>query len=351
MSLVAPGLKPGSTTSTAQGGNFAEMLPGPSKAPMRQGKKTRGSNVQATLKSKIRFDGVGLHSGRPVRMIISPASAGYGIWFKRTDIHFGDTMIPARWDSVVRSPLCTRIVNGAGVEVSTIEHVMAALAGCGVHNALIEINGPEVPILDGSAAPFVDAILARGVRELDMPVAALKVEKTVTVETDSGWARLSPADTLSMSFHIDFEDAAIGSQDKQMTLSNGAFVRELCDSRTFCRKSDVDYMHANGLALGGTLDNAVVVDGDKVLSPGGMRHSDEPVRHKMLDALGDLSLAGAPILGHYTGYRAGHSMTNMLLHALFSTPGAVRFVECDRASAARLPGAGVMRHDIPAAVA
>lgn len=304
--------------------------------------------MQATLKSRIRFDGVGLHSGRPVRMVISPASAGYGIWFKRTDILFGDAMVPARWDAVERSPLCTKIRNGAGVEVSTIEHVMAALAGCGIHNALIEIDGPEVPILDGSAAPFVDAILSRGIQSLDVPVMALKVEKSVTVETASGWARLTPADTLSMSFHIDFDDEAIGTQEKHLVLSNGTFVRELCDSRTFCRKSDVDTMHAHGLALGGTYENAVVVDGASVLSPGGLRHRDEPVRHKMLDALGDLALAGAPIMGHYTGYRAGHSMTNLLLHALFTTPGAVRFVECDGLDAARLPGVGVMRYDMPA---
>ncbi|AKO96267.1 MAG: UDP-3-O-acyl-N-acetylglucosamine deacetylase [Marinovum algicola] len=304
--------------------------------------------MQATIKNTVRFDGVGLHSGRPVRMVISPASAGYGIWFKRTDIRFGDAMVPARWDAVDRSPLCTRIRNAAGVEVSTIEHVMAALAGCGIHNALIEIDGPEVPILDGSAAPFVDAILGRGIRRLDTPVMAIKVDKTVTVETDSGWARLSPADTFTMSFHIDFTDAAIGSQDKRLVLSNGTFVRELCDSRTFCRQADVDAMRANGLALGGTLENAVVVDGDKVLSPGGLRHSDEPVRHKMLDALGDLALAGAPILGHYTGHRAGHSMTNMLLHALFNTPGALRLVEVDGADAARLPGVGVVPQDMPA---
>lgn len=304
--------------------------------------------MQATIKNTVRFDGVGLHSGRPVRMVIQPASAGYGIWFKRTDIRFGDAMVPARWDAVERSPLCTRIRNGAGVEVGTIEHVMAALAGCGIHNALIEIDGPEVPILDGSAAPFVDAILARGIRRLDTPVMAIKLDKTVTVETDSGWARLSPAETFTMSFHIDFSDAAIGSQDKRLVLSNGTFVRELCDSRTFCRQSDVDTMRANGLALGGTLDNAVVVDGDKVLSPGGLRHRDEPVRHKMLDALGDLALAGAPILGHYTGHRAGHSMTNMLLHSLFNTPGAFRLVEVAGLDAARLPGVGVVPQDMPA---
>lgn len=304
--------------------------------------------MQATLKSKIRFDGVGLHSGKPVRMVVSPASADYGIWFKRTDIVLGDNMIPARWDVVETSPLCTRIVNASGVSVSTIEHVMAALAGCGIHNALIEISGPEVPILDGSAAPFVEGFLARGVQHQLVPVTALKVMKTVTVETDKGWARLQPADTLTMAFHIDFEDAAIGVQEKRLSLANGAFVRELCDSRTFCRKADVDYMHANGLALGGTFHNAVVVDGEDVLSPGGLRHQDEAVRHKMLDALGDLYLAGAPILGHYTGHRAGHAITNQLLRALFATPGAVSFVECDTVRAARLPGVGVARHDVPA---
>ncbi|WP_323765285.1 UDP-3-O-acyl-N-acetylglucosamine deacetylase [Marinovum sp.] len=304
--------------------------------------------MQATIKNTVRFDGIGLHSGRPVRMVILPASAGYGIWFKRTDIRFGDAMVPARWDAVERSPLCTRIRNAAGVEVSTIEHVMAALAGCGIHNALIEIDGPEVPILDGSSAPFVDAILARGIRHLDTPVMAIKIDRSVTVETDSGWARLSPAETFTMSFHIDFADAAIGSQDKRLVLSNGTFVRELCDSRTFCRQSDVDTMRAHGLALGGTLDNAVVVDGDRVLSPGGLRHRDEPVRHKMLDALGDLALAGAPILGHYTGHRAGHAMTNMLLHALYNTPGAFRLVEVEGMDAARLPGVGVVPQDMPA---
>lgn len=304
--------------------------------------------MQATLKSKARFDGIGLHSGKPARMVVVPASAGHGIWFKRVDIALGDNLVPARWDMVEATPLCTRIVNASGVSVSTIEHVMAALSGCGIHNALIEIDGPEVPILDGSAAAFVDSFLARGVQSQNLPVVALKIHKTVTVETEQGWARLQPAETLSMSFHIEFEDAAIGVQDKRMSLANGAFVRELCDSRTFCRKADVDQMRANGLALGGTFDNAVVVDGARVLSPGGLRHGDEAVRHKMLDALGDLALAGAPILGHYTGHRAGHAMTNQLLRALFMTPGAVSLVECDSSRAARLPGVGVARADVPA---
>jgi len=304
--------------------------------------------MQTTIKSPVSFDGCGLHSGRPARMTIRPASAQHGIWFKRTDIPFGDTLVPARWDAVEQSPLCTRIVNRSGVPVSTIEHVMAALAGCGVHNALIEIDGPEVPILDGSAAPFVSGILSRGVRALFEPIYVIEMLETVRVQNATGWAQLAPSPVPRMRFHIAFEDAAIGTQDLSLTLANGAFVRELCNSRTFCRKADVDAMHAQGLALGGTLDNAVVVDGSRVLSPGGLRHADEAVRHKMLDALGDLALAGGPILGEYTGHKAGHALTNDLLHAVFCTPGAFRMVACDDDLAARLPGAGVERHEIPA---
>ncbi|MCR8546483.1 UDP-3-O-acyl-N-acetylglucosamine deacetylase [Salipiger sp. P9] len=307
--------------------------------------------MQTTLRSAVTFQGVGLHSGKPARMTIRPAMAEHGIWFKRTDILLGDTLVPARWDAVEVTPLCTRIVNGAGVSVSTIEHVMAALAGCGVHNALIEIDGPEVPILDGSAAPFVRGILARGVRELRAPVRAIEVLLPVSVHTAKGWARLSPAAPgagPSMDFHIDFDDAAIGTQEKSVNLANGTFVRELCDSRTFCRQADVETMQANGLALGGTYENAVVVDGARVLSPGGLRHADEAVRHKMLDALGDLFTAGAPIIGHYEGHKAGHAITNMLLRELFSTPDAFRVTLCDSDIAARLPGAGVERDEIPA---
>lgn len=281
-------------------------------------------------------------------MIVKPASAEYGIWFRRTDVVGVDALIPARWDAVEISPLCTKLVNEAGVSVSTVEHLMAALSGCGIHNALIEIDGDEVPILDGSSAQFVERFMARGLQPLEAPVRAIEVLETVEVRDGAAWARLTPGNTLEIDFHIDFEDAAIGQQEKTLNMANGAFVRELCDSRTFCRQADVDYMHANGLALGGTLDNAVVVDGDKVLSPGGLRHEDEPVRHKMLDALGDLSLAGAPILGRYAGHRAGHAITNKLLRALFANPMAYRMVTCDAQTARRLPGVGVRTADLRA---
>ncbi len=296
--------------------------------------------MQTTIAKTLTFHDVGLHSGAPVTLRLVPAPVDHGIWVKRVDIEIGETLIPARWDRVEQSPLCTKLVGDHGVDVSTIEHVMAALAGCGVHNVLIEVDAAEFPILDGSAVPFVREILAAGVVPLDRPVHAIRILKPVEFKTDAGWARFEPADRPEMSFYIAFDDQAIGVQSKSMNLSNGSFVRELCDSRTFCRNADVEMMRANGLALGGTFENAVVVDGDKVLSPGGLRHQDEAVRHKMLDALGDIALAGAPIIGRYVGHRAGHAMTNNLLRQLFAIPDAFELVACDADVAAILPGAG-----------
>jgi UDP-3-O-[3-hydroxymyristoyl] N-acetylglucosamine deacetylase len=181
---------------------------------------------------------------------------------------------------------------------------------------------------------------------LDAPVRAIRVLAPVEFKTDHGWARFEPSDAPEMQFAIDFADQAIGKQFKSMNLSNGSFVRELCDSRTFCRNSDVETMRANGLALGGTLENAVVVDGDQILSPGGLRHADEAVRHKMLDALGDMALAGAPIIGRYIGHRAGHALTNSLLRALFANPKCFEVVICDHETAALLPGAGARLDEV-----
>ncbi len=303
--------------------------------------------MQSTLKAAVTFTGRGLHTGKSVRMVVRPASADYGIWFVRSDVTGADPMIAAQWDQVMPSRLCTVVENDAGVRVSTIEHVMAALAGCGIHNALIDIDGPEVPILDGSAVPFVQGFLARGLIAQSAPVRAVRILKAVEVREGDAVARLEPADMLEINFHIDFTDAAIGKQTKHLSLANGAFVRELCDSRTFCRQADVDAMRARGLALGGTLENAVVFDGDQIISPGGLRHDDEPVRHKMLDALGDLALAGGPILGRYTGHRAGHALTNKLLRKLFADSEAFCLVDCGPTMGMKLPGVGVIRSDIP----
>lgn len=306
-----------------------------------------GTTLQRTLKTAAAFDGTGLHGGQPVHMVVKPAPAGQGISFLRTDAVKGDPCIPARWDAVVPSKLCTLVANADGVSVSTIEHVMAALAGCAIHNAVIEVDGPEVPILDGSAMPFVEGFLKAGIVGQDATVRAIRILAPVEVREGEAVARLEPAENLEIDFRIDFAEAAIGRQEKVMSLANGAFVRELSDSRTFCRQADVDAMRANGLALGGTLENAVVFDGDEVLSPGGLRHRDEPVRHKMLDAVGDLSLAGAPILGRYTGIRAGHALTNRLLRALFARPEAWTMVDVGEQTGCKLPGVGVHEADLP----
>ena len=301
--------------------------------------------MQTTLKSNVTFTGVGLHTGAPVTLVLRPAPAQTGIVFLRVDI-VGDNQLKAVWGNVIVSPLNTRLTNAAGLTVSTIEHLMAALSGTGVHNVVVDIDGPEVPIMDGSAAAFVRGIVDVGLTRHSAPLYAIEILSDVMVEDGPAMAMLSPAASLQIDFDIEFSDAAIGHQVKTLNMANGAFVRELCDSRTFCRSSDVDAMRANGLALGGTLENAVVVDGDRVLSPGGLRHADEAVRHKMLDALGDLYTAGAPIIGRYTGVRAGHAMTNRLLQALFAQPVAWRMVRCDAKIAARLPGVGVSKADL-----
>jgi UDP-3-O-[3-hydroxymyristoyl] N-acetylglucosamine deacetylase len=302
--------------------------------------------MQTTLNAPVTFFGTGLHLGRPVRMTVRPAHADFGIWFTRTDVVTGDPMIRARWDFVEPSSLCTKLTNASGVSVSTVEHIMAAVAGVGLHNVLIEIDGPEVPILDGSAAPFVRGLLGRGIRHLDAPLRAIRILKPVEVRRGEAAALLEPAEGLEIDFEIDFPEAAIGRQIYSLNLRNGTFVRELCDSRTFCMQADVEAMRSQGLALGGSTSNAVVFDGGRVLSPGGLRHANEPVRHKMLDALGDLALAGAPLLGRYVGTRSGHALTNALLRAVFADDSAWEMVDCNVAIASGLPGVGVNELDL-----
>jgi UDP-3-O-[3-hydroxymyristoyl] N-acetylglucosamine deacetylase len=307
--------------------------------------------VQTTLKSPVRFEGVALHSGAAVRLSVHPAPADHGIVFDRVDLPLPQArrLVAVGPDTLIDSALCTRIgrPDAPEVGVSTIEHLMAALAGCGIHNARIRIDGPEVPILDGSARPFVRALLAAGLRRLDAPLVAIRVRRPVEVTQGAAFARLEPAPHLTIGFEIDFpDDPAIGRQSKALDMVNGAFVRELSDSRTFCRLRDVEAMRASGLALGGTYDNAVVVEGARILSPGGLRHADEPVRHKMLDAMGDLAVAGAPILGRYTGFRAGHTLTGRLVRALMADPSAFERVQISPDDAYFLPGAGLTAADL-----
>lgn len=302
--------------------------------------------TQQTLRRAIALVGTGLHSGRPARLAIEPAFAGHGIWFRRTDITDRDNLIAASWDNVSDTTLNTRLSNAEGATVSTVEHLMAALAGTGIHNALIEIDGPEVPIFDGSALRFVQEILTAGIQDQDQQILELQILKPVRVTRGDAFAELLPSDRFRMDVQIEFDQAAIGHQAFEGDFSNGAFLRELADCRTFCKKSDVDALRENGLALGGTMTNAIVVDGDTVLSPGGFRRKDECVRHKMLDAVGDLALAGAPIVGTYRGHKSGHALTNQLLRELFATPGAFRLVPAEGDISDRLPGIGISRKDL-----
>ena len=274
---------------------------------------------QRTLKSPIQCTGVGLHSGAPVKMRLKPAPAGSGISFLRTDVA---ARIPARWDRVVDTRLCTVVGTKAGgpegTTVGTIEHLMAAFAGCGIDNAVVELDGPEVPIMDGSAAPFVFLIDCAGTAQLDAPRRALRVLKEVTIVEGDKRVTLAPSPVPLFSFEIEFENAAIRRQEVTLALTDGRFKSDIARARTFGFLHEVDLMRRNGYARGGSLDNAVVISGDRILNPTGLRYTDEFVRHKMLDAVGDLALAGGPVLGHFHGARSGHTLNNKLLRALFA---------------------------------
>ncbi|GMG83284.1 UDP-3-O-acyl-N-acetylglucosamine deacetylase [Paralimibaculum aggregatum] len=298
--------------------------------------------MRRTVKSAIEFEGVGLHSGATVRARIRPCHVGGGLRFRRIDVAQGEGDIPARYDLVTDTRLCTKLTNAAGVSLGTVEHVMAALAGSGVTDALIEVDGPEMPIMDGSSAPFVAGLLETGFMRVPAVPRAIRILRPVRVEDGDRSAALLPAPQLKLRFTIDFPEPAIGTQRLVLGLSGDAFVSELAECRTFCRAGEVEALRRMGLARGGSLANAIVVDGGRVLNPEGLRRADEFVRHKMLDAVGDLALAGAPIIGAYEGVRAGHEMTNRLLHALFAAQDAWEWTrplpgQLPAASGARLP--------------
>jgi UDP-3-O-[3-hydroxymyristoyl] N-acetylglucosamine deacetylase len=276
--------------------------------------------MQRTLKTSINCSGVALHSGLKVSMTLFPADANSGIVFKRIDIAGRGAEIPARWDHVVDTRMCTTLGNDDGVTIGTVEHLMAALAGCGVDNARIELNGPEVPIMDGSSQPFVFLVNCAGVVDQDTPRRVIRVLKSISV--DDGAARLSPGSHLSLDFEIDFDNELVSKQTLSVGVVNGSFAKELARARTFGFLHEVEALRAAGLAKGGSLDNAVVVSGDSVLNEGGLRYDDEFVRHKVLDAIGDLYLSGAPIIGNFQGVCSGHATNNALLHALFADPDA-----------------------------
>lgn len=288
---------------------------------------------QQTLKNSIHCSGVALHSGAKVNMVLHPAEAGTGIVFRRTDAA-GGTEIQALWHNAIETPLCTTLVDSRSNQVATIEHLMSALSACGIDNAVIELNGPEVPIMDGSAAPFVFLIECAGVAVQDSPRRALRVLQEVVVAEPHRRASLAPGGSFSVGFEIDFGDTLIGRQEWFTEVTESSFKRDVARARTFGLAQDIEKMRAMGLARGGSLDNAIVVNGQEVLNEEGLRFHNEFVRHKVLDSIGDLYLAGAPIIGHFQGDRAGHALTLRLLQQLFTDEGAWEWVEMTAAPAA-----------------
>jgi UDP-3-O-[3-hydroxymyristoyl] N-acetylglucosamine deacetylase len=280
-----------------------------------------GIAPQCTLRTATGCRGIGLHCGQPVAMTLRPAAPDTGIVFRRLDV---GAEIRASWTSTTESALSTVLSNGEGMQIGTIEHLMAAFAGSQVDNALVELDGPEVPIMDGSAAPFLQLIERVGVVPQDAARRAFKVLKPVWVSENGSCAALLPEHGFSMSFEIDFDNPLIRRQDLALTFDSGTFKTELAPARTFGLLDDWPRLKAAGLARGGSLDNAVVVSGNRVLNDGGLRFADEFVRHKLVDALGDLYLAGGPMIGHFRGLRSGHALNRRLLAALFADRDAWR---------------------------
>jgi UDP-3-O-[3-hydroxymyristoyl] N-acetylglucosamine deacetylase len=292
---------------------------------------------QHTLKAPIGCVGVGLHTGRRVSLNLRPADPGHGIVFRRTDL---GRDIQARFDRVVDTRLATVLGDQrwASARVGTVEHLLAALAALGVDNVLVELDGPEVPALDGSAAPFVFLLDCAGLVEQPAPRAHIEIRRPVRVSDGDAFAELRPAATgrpgLEMALSIDFAAAAIGRQALSLRLTPETFRSELARARTFTMAEEVTQLRAAGLAQGGSLDNAVVVDQARILNPGGLRMRDEFARHKLLDAVGDLALAGAPLCGRFIAHRSGHALNNRLLRALFADASAWRTVDAEPVSVA-----------------
>jgi UDP-3-O-[3-hydroxymyristoyl] N-acetylglucosamine deacetylase len=285
---------------------------------------------QTTLATEISLTGTGVHSGAPVSVTICPADSDTGIRFLLANGHAEGNEIIADQRAVTGVTLCTVLGNGNGASVATVEHLLAALRGLGVDNALIEIDSPEVPIMDGSAAQFVEAIDEVGLAELDAPRRYLKVLKRVSVEEAGAFGELLPHNGFHLDIEIDFDTPLIGTQRIEIDLNPGSFRRELSRARTFGFMKDVERLWAAGLALGASLDNTVAIGDDRVINREGLRFPDEFVRHKALDAVGDLALAGAPILGAFRSHRGGHRLNARVLKALFADAEAWTMVEAPR---------------------
>ncbi len=279
---------------------------------------------QHTVQTPALFAGVGVHTGEYTRVAVRSAAPDAGISFVRTDVTGRDNVVPCAPESVCKTQLGTVITNEAGVTVATIEHLMAALVMSGIDNAVIELDGPEMPIMDGSSWPFLKILDRAGRRPQGAARRFIEILDTVEVVDGDKRATLKPAMRFEVAFAIEFPTAVIGRQEIDLPMDEQAFRRELADCRTFGFLHEVEALRAMGLARGGTMDNCVVIDGDRILNPEGLRRPDEFVRHKALDAIGDLYVLGAPILGRFEGELAGHGINNQLVRALAARPDAWR---------------------------
>ena len=285
---------------------------------------------QRTLKQSIKVTGVGLHSGNKVTLTLRPAMPNTGVIYCRTDLNPPVTF-PANADSVQDTMLCTCLVNDEGVRISTVEHLNAALSGLGIDNIIIEVDAPEIPIMDGSASPFVYLLLDAGIEEQNAAKKFIRIKKTIRVEDGDKWAEFKPYNGFRLEFTIDFEHPAIAKDvcNYAVDFSAQTFVQQISRARTFGFMKDIEYLQSQGLALGGSLDNAIVLDSYRILNEDGLRFNDELVRHKMLDAIGDLYMAGHNIIGEFNAYKSGHGLNNKLLRALLKEQDAWEWVSFD----------------------
>lgn len=277
---------------------------------------------QRTLKNVIRATGVGLHTGEKVYLTLRPAAPNTGIKFRRVDLA-EPVLIDAKPENVGDTTLSTTLVNG-DVRISTVEHLLSALAGLGIDNAYVDVSAPEVPIMDGSAGPFVFLIQSAGVEEQDSPKSFIRIKKEVLVEDGDKWAKFEPYDGFKVSFTIDFDHPAFhkDNQTASIDFSSTSFVKEVSRARTFGFMRDIELLRKNKLALGGSMDNAIVVDNYRILNEDGLRYADEFVKHKILDAIGDLYLLGHSLIGSFVGFKSGHGLNNQLLRELIKQKDA-----------------------------
>ncbi|MCB1385060.1 MAG: UDP-3-O-acyl-N-acetylglucosamine deacetylase [Nitratireductor sp.] len=284
---------------------------------------------QTTLREKLEFAGIGVHSGLPVTMTLLPAEANTGIVFNVTCPRTGANKdIPANFTSIGATDLCTVLGSMDGVYIATIEHLMAALRAMNVDNLIVEVEGNEIPVMDGSSRPYVEGIREVGLKQLSAPRCFIRVKKPVRVDMGASWGEFVPHDGSRFEVEIDFDSDAIGRQVLCADLSSEIFEKEISGARTFGFMKDVERLWAAGYALGSSLENSVVIgDDNRIINPEGLRYEDEFVRHKTLDAIGDLALSGAPILGCYRSYRGGHKLNSLVLKALLSDREAFEFVE------------------------